>query len=61
MEQWGNEFYDTLLPHLNEKGAMATFARRLEKEWLQMGCFLYTHGVEPTNNRAERALRFAVL
>ncbi len=37
------------------------FARRLEKEMEHLWCFLQQEGVAPTNNHAERLLRFAVL
>src|SRR4029434_4214497 len=37
------------------------FARRLLQEMDSLWVFLAQHGVEPTNNRAERALRFGVL
>ena len=37
------------------------FARRLLREMDSLWVFLAQHGVEPTNNRAERALRFSVL
>ena len=36
------------------------FARRLLREMDSLWVFLAQHGVEPTNNRAERALRFGV-
>jgi transposase len=36
-------------------------ARRLQRELASLWVFLHEHGVEPTNNRAERALRFAVM
>ena len=36
-------------------------ARRLVREMASLWVFLCAEGVEPTNNRAERALRFAVL
>ncbi|MEE8251730.1 MAG: IS66 family transposase [Gemmatimonadales bacterium] len=35
--------------------------RRLQREMVSLWVFLREHGVEPTNNRAERALRFAVM
>jgi transposase len=38
-----------------------TFARTLEREMAALWTFVVEEGVEPTNNRAERALRFAVL
>jgi transposase len=37
------------------------FARRLLREMDSLWVFLAHYGVEPTNNRAERALRFGVL
>ena len=37
------------------------FVRRLLREMDSLWVFLGQHGVEPTNNRAERALRFGVL
>jgi transposase len=37
------------------------FVRRLLREMDSLWVFLTQHGVEPTNNRAERALRFGVL
>jgi transposase len=36
-------------------------ARRLQREMASLWVFLCEHGVEPTNNRAERSLRFGVL
>ena len=36
-------------------------ARRLQREMASLWVFLLEHGVEPTNNQAERALRFAVM
>ena len=36
-------------------------ARRLQRELAALWVFRREHGVEPTNNRAERALRFAVM
>jgi transposase len=36
-------------------------ARRLQRELASLWVFLRESGVEPTNNRAERALRFAVM
>jgi transposase len=43
---------------LDEAG---TLARTLEREMGSLWTFIVEEGVEPTNNRAERALRFAVL
>jgi transposase len=63
-DQW-TDFYSRLLLLLmlhegadNDAGYLArSIAREIESLWV----FLEEHGVEPTNNRAERALRFAVL
>jgi transposase len=38
-----------------------TLARTLDRELGSLWTFIVEEGVEPTNNRAERALRFAVL
>ena len=62
--QW-RDFYSRLLLLLmlyegadNDAGYLArSIAREVESLWV----FLDENGVEPTNNRAERALRFAVL
>ena len=45
----------------NRKDAAGQFARRLERELACLWVFLEKEGVEPTNNHAERALRFGVL
>jgi transposase len=45
-------------PRQDEAG---TFARTLERELSTLWTFMVEEGVEPTSNRAERALRFAVL
>lgn len=63
-EQW-TDFYSRLLLLLmlyegadDDAGYLArSIAREVESLWV----FLDENGVEPTNNRAERALRFAVL
>lgn len=44
--------------HADDAGRLA---RRLKRELASLWVFLREHGVEPTNNRAERALRFAVM
>ena len=41
--------------------AAGRFARRLLREMDSLWVFLAQHEVDPTNNRAERALRFGVL
>lgn len=63
-KQW-TDFYSQLLMQLilfegadDESGTLArAIARQMESLWT----FLDEQGVEPTNNRAERALRFGVL
>lgn len=40
---------------------MGKLARHLDSEVADLWVFLVEDGVEPTNNRAERALRFALL
>jgi transposase len=45
----------------NRQDDAGKFARRLLREMDSLWVFLAQHGVEPTNNRAERALRFGVL
>jgi transposase len=51
-----------LLGHYRlQRDEPGTFARTLEREMGVLWTFMVEAGVEPTNNRAERALRFAVL
>lgn len=45
----------------DSKSAAGTFARRLEEEMDSLFVFLIEEGVEPTNNFAERIIRFGVL
>jgi transposase len=45
----------------HRKDEAGTLARTLERELGALWTFVVDAGVEPTNNRAERALRFAVL
>jgi transposase len=47
--------------HRARKDEAGKFARHLERLMGALWLFLLEDGVEPTNNRAERALRFAVL
>jgi transposase len=61
MEQWQHQFYEIISRYTSQPGKMGTFARRLEREWLNLWAFMIKEGIEPTNNRAERALRFGVL
>jgi transposase len=51
-----------LIEQYHDRGDDAgRFARRLLREMDSLWVFLAQHGVEPTNNRAERALRCGVL
>lgn len=47
--------------HRGRKDEAGRFARHLDAEMGNLWVFLLEEGVVPTNNRAERALRFAVL
>jgi hypothetical protein len=51
----------TLLSALRDGVDAGRLVRRLLREMDSLWVFLAHHGVEPTNNRAERALRFAVM
>jgi transposase len=47
--------------HRGRKDEVGRLAKHLDREMAHLWVFLLEDGVEPTNNRAERALRFAVL
>ena len=47
--------------HSERKDEVGKLARHLDREMAHLWVFLLEDGVEATNNRAERALRFAVL
>ncbi|MCA1679728.1 MAG: IS66 family transposase [Actinobacteria bacterium] len=55
----------TLLEHAARKSTKTKyhrlFAKNLLKRWPALWTFTHTHGVEPTNNHAERGLRGAVI
>jgi transposase len=63
-EQW-NSFYirfvDLVFDHLQREDDAGKLARQILKEWDSLWIFLEVAGIEPTNNRGERALRFGVL
>ena len=62
--QWGAwyaRFCRLITLYHERKDDAGRLARRLQREIASLWVFLREHGVEPTNNRAERALRFAVL
>ena len=62
--EW-NAFYARLIRlislHHDREDEAGVFARRLAKEIKSLWVFLEYEGVSPTNNHAERMLRFAVL
>ena len=62
--QWGAfyaRFIKLVASNRDRSDAAGKFARRLGKEMEHLWCFLQEEGVAPTNNHAERLLRFAVL
>ena len=62
--KWKNfykRFLLLLMTHDDEKNQAGQLARSLAAEMDSLWVFLDEHGVEPTNNRAERALRFGVI
>jgi len=63
-KEW-EEFYGRLIRLIarfrDNKDATGTFARRLEREIAHLWVFLEQEGVSPTNNHAERMIRFGVL
>lgn len=58
---WYARFSHLIAQNSGRKDEAGRFARRLLKEMDSLGLFLEEPDVEPTNNRAERALRFGVL
>ena len=54
-------FFHFLLDHCERKDEAGKLARRMLRELDALWLFLRESGVEPTNNRAERALRFGVM
>jgi transposase len=63
-KEW-ETFYKRLLEliarYRDDRNAAGTFARRLEREITHLWVFLEQEGVAPTNNHAERMIRFGVL
>ena len=58
---WYARFCNLIGQYHERKDEAGRLARRLQREMASLWVFLVEHGVEPTNNRAERALRFGVL
>jgi transposase len=58
---WYARFCHLINRYYDRQDEAGRLARRLQREMASLWVFLCEHGVEPTNNRAERALRFAVM
>jgi transposase len=61
VQTWYARMVHLLADHRQRSDEAGTLARTLEREMGALWTFVVEEGVEPTNNRAERALRFAVL
>jgi transposase len=61
VQAWYARLVHLLACHRHRRDEAGTFARTLEREMGALWTFVVEEEVEPTNNRAERALRFAVL
>ena len=60
-EAWYARFCSLIDRYHERKDDAGRLTRRLQREMASLWVFLTASGVEATNNRAERALRFAVL
>ena len=58
---WYARFCNLIGRYHERKDDAGRLARRLQREMASLWVFLCEHGVEATNNRAERSLRFGVL
>jgi transposase len=61
VQTWYARMVHLLSQYRQRRDEAGTFARTLERELGALWTFVVEAGVEPTNNRAGRALRFAVL
>jgi transposase len=61
VQTWYARMVHLIVRYRHRRDEAGTFARTLEREMGALWTFVVEEGVEPTNNRAERALRFAVL
>jgi transposase len=61
VQAWYARMVHLLDQYRSRQDEAGTFARTLGREMGALWTFVVEEGVEPTNNRAERALRFAVL
>jgi transposase len=61
VQTWYVRMVHLLAQYGQRRDEAGTLARALDREMGSLWTFVIKEGVEPTNNRAERALRFAVL
>jgi transposase len=61
VQTWYARMVHLLADHRQRGDGAGRFARTLEREMASLWTFVVEKGVVATNNRAERALRFAVL
>jgi transposase len=61
VQTWYARMVHLIDQYRHQHDEAGTFARTLDREMGALWTFVVEEGVEPTNNRAERALRFAVL
>jgi transposase len=61
VQTWYARMVHLIDQYCRRQDEAGTFARTLDREMRALWTFVVEGGVEPTNNRAERALRFAVL
>jgi transposase len=61
VQTWYARMMHLIARYRQRQDEAGMFARTLDREMGTLWTFVVEEGVEPTNNRAERALRFAVL
>jgi transposase len=61
VQTWYARMVHLIAQYRRRQDEAGTFARTLDRELGALWTFVVEEGVDPTNNRAERALRFAVL
>jgi transposase len=61
VQTWYARMRHLIARYRQRQDEAGTLVRTLEREMGTLWTFVVEEGVEPTNNRAERALRFAVL
>jgi transposase len=60
-QAWYARFCRLIARYRERPDEAGKLVRRLQREMASLWVFLCEHGVEATNNRAERSLRFGVL